>query len=45
MLEVSARGDQLAHGTILENRDIRMYGAGLRRTDNVPLDRPTRFRH
>jgi hypothetical protein len=28
MLEVSARGDQLPHGTILENRDIRMFGAG-----------------
>jgi putative NADH-flavin reductase len=28
MLEVSARGDQLPHGTILENRDIRSYGAG-----------------
>jgi putative NADH-flavin reductase len=28
MLEVAARGDQLPHGTILENRDIRSYGAG-----------------
>jgi hypothetical protein len=28
MLEVSARGQQLPHGTILENRDIRSYGAG-----------------
>jgi nucleoside-diphosphate-sugar epimerase len=28
MLEVSARGDELPHGTILENRDIRRYGAG-----------------
>jgi hypothetical protein len=28
MLEVSARGDQLPHGSILENRDIRSYGAG-----------------
>jgi hypothetical protein len=28
MLEVSARGDELPHRTILENRDIRMYGAG-----------------
>jgi putative NADH-flavin reductase len=28
MLEVSARGQQLPNGTILENRDIRSYGAG-----------------
>ena len=28
MLEVSARGDELPHGTILENQDIRRYGAG-----------------
>jgi hypothetical protein len=28
MLEVAARGNELPHGTILENRDIRSYGAG-----------------
>jgi hypothetical protein len=34
MLEVSARGEQLPNGTILENRDIQMYANGyLQRTD------------
>ena len=28
MLEVSARGNEIGHGTILENRDILMYGNG-----------------
>lgn len=35
MLEASARGDQLPHGTVLENRGIRSYGAGyLHRVDS-----------
>ena len=28
MLEVSARGNEIEHGAILENRDILMYGNG-----------------
>jgi hypothetical protein len=41
MLETSARGDQLAHGTTLENRDIRMYGAGYAARSTSPqIDLP-----
>ena len=36
MLEVSARGGELAHGTILENREILVFGNGHRQRTTSP---------
>jgi hypothetical protein len=36
MLEVAARGGELPHGSILENRDIRTFGAGYSQRTSSP---------